>query len=320
MFLLVETAARRARARRVARRAARRGGGAFAVLAVLGVGLAGYQVVPFLELMASSARGSVPLDAYRNASMPVTGLLQAILPDAYGHPIEMDYWFPDTAQLVDGIAPRDARLGAQLQRPELLHRHRAAGARGRRRPARTAGRRDVLLFAGAALFAARRGRRHAAARRRLRARPGIPPLAARPHHLRLHDGAVGPRRRTATRRSAPELPWRSRRGASTSLVVLGLALLILHLAARAAPRERRRARRPRRVARARAHAVGRSSRDPRSGARRHGGAAARDRPARPARARAPLAARCGARQLARAAAGAEPAVRLALQPDAAPRR
>ena len=126
--------------------------GAFAALAVLGVGVAGYQVVPFLELMASSARGSVPLEAYRNASMPVTGLLQAILPDAYGHPIEMDYWFPDTAQLVDGIAPRE-RVWALNYSGQNLYTGIAPLVLAVLAVLRAPGRCDVLLFAGAALFA-----------------------------------------------------------------------------------------------------------------------------------------------------------------------
>lgn len=128
-----------------------RGVGAFALLTLLGVGLVGYQVVPFLELMANSARGGVPLSAYRNASTPVTGLLQAILPDVYGHPIEMDYWLPDTAQLVDGIAPRE-RLWALNYSGQNLYTGIAPLVLAALAVARAPRRRDVLLFAGAALF------------------------------------------------------------------------------------------------------------------------------------------------------------------------
>lgn len=126
--------------------------GAFAALAVLGVGIAGYQVVPFLELMASSARGSIALASYRNTSMPVTGLLQAILPDAYGHPIEMDYWLPDTAQLVDGIAPRE-RVWALNFSGQNVYTGIVPLVLAALAVLRAPGRRDVLLFAGAALFA-----------------------------------------------------------------------------------------------------------------------------------------------------------------------
>jgi len=128
-----------------------RGVGAFAVLTLLGVGLVGYQVVPFLELMANSARGGVPLAAYRNASTPVTGLLQAILPDVYGHPIEMDYWLPDTAQLVDGIAPRE-RLWALNFSGQNLYTGIAPLVLAAVAVVRAPRRRDVLLFAGAVLF------------------------------------------------------------------------------------------------------------------------------------------------------------------------
>ena len=62
-----------ARLRSVARAAS-----VFALSVVLGVGLVGLQVVPFLELMANSSRDSVPLEAYRTTAMPLAGLLQAV--------------------------------------------------------------------------------------------------------------------------------------------------------------------------------------------------------------------------------------------------
>lgn len=80
----------------------------FAALVVLGVALAGYQVVPFLELVGESARRAVPLDAYRRAALPGLGLLQAVLPDAFGHPVAGNYWFDTWAPLLDGVA-REAR-------------------------------------------------------------------------------------------------------------------------------------------------------------------------------------------------------------------
>lgn len=125
---------------------------AFGALAVLGVGIAGYQVVPFLELMANSARGGVALDAYRNASMPVTGLLQAIIPDVFGHPIEMDYWFPDTAQLVDGIEPK-RRVWALNFSGQNVYTGLVPLALAAVAVLRTPARRDVVTFALAALFA-----------------------------------------------------------------------------------------------------------------------------------------------------------------------
>ncbi|HEY8515792.1 MAG TPA: hypothetical protein VIS07_09805 [Candidatus Binatia bacterium] len=100
-FLVVEVLAT-AGERRVARLA--HAVGAMAVLVVLGVGVAGFQVVPFLELMGSSARGAEPLEVYRRSTLPFTGLLQAIVPDVFGHPNETNYWFAELAHLVDGIA------------------------------------------------------------------------------------------------------------------------------------------------------------------------------------------------------------------------
>lgn len=151
-FLLVETASRdggseTSRIARVASAVA-----SFAVLVVLGVALAGYQVVPFLELMANSARGSVALAAYRNASMPVTGLLQALIPDVFGHPLEMDYWFPDTAHLVDGVALRD-RVWALNFSGENVYTGLVPLVLAIVAVLRSPARRDVLLFAAAALAA-----------------------------------------------------------------------------------------------------------------------------------------------------------------------
>ncbi|MBY0278414.1 hypothetical protein K2Z84_24050, partial [Candidatus Binatia bacterium] len=125
---------------------------AFGALVVLGVALTGYQVLPFLELMASSARGSIPLAAYRKASMPVTGLLQALVPDLFGHPIEMDYWFPDKAQLVDGITSRE-RIWALNFSGENVYTGLVPPVLAIVAVLRAPRRRDVLLFAGLALFA-----------------------------------------------------------------------------------------------------------------------------------------------------------------------
>ena len=152
VFLLVESASHAAASEtsRIAGVVARVA--AFGMLVVLGVALAGYQVVPFLELMANSARGSVPLDVYRNAAMPVTGLLQALIPDAFGHPIEMDYWLPDTAHLVDGRALRERPWALNFSGENVytgLVPPVLAAVALLRAPAR----RDVLLFAGASLAA-----------------------------------------------------------------------------------------------------------------------------------------------------------------------
>jgi len=80
----------------------------FALLVLLGVALAGYQVIPFLELVGESARRAVPLDAYRRSALSVLALVQAVLPDVFGHPVAGNYWFDSWAHLLDGVH-REAR-------------------------------------------------------------------------------------------------------------------------------------------------------------------------------------------------------------------
>ena len=75
---------------------------------MLGVALAGFAVVPFVELLAHSARDAVPLDVYRRAATPVVALAQALLPDVFGHPVDGTYWFGERATLLDGV-PAHAR-------------------------------------------------------------------------------------------------------------------------------------------------------------------------------------------------------------------
>ena len=149
VFLLVEAVARAAVGGALAHLV--RAVAAFAALVLLGVGVAGYQVVPFLELMANSARGGVALSVYRKASMPFTGLAQALLPDLYGHPLEMDYWLPDRAPLLDGIAARD-RVWALNFSGQNLYTGIVPLVLAVVAVLRAPRRRDVLLFAGAALF------------------------------------------------------------------------------------------------------------------------------------------------------------------------
>ena len=124
---------------------------AFAALVVLAVGLVAYQVVPFLELMANSARRGVALEVYRRASTPFTGLLQALIPDLFGHPVELDYWFADRAHLVDGITPGERpwalNFSGQNLYTGIVPLVLAVVA-----VVRAPQRRDVLLFAAAALF------------------------------------------------------------------------------------------------------------------------------------------------------------------------
>jgi hypothetical protein len=80
----------------------------FAALVLLGLALAGYQLLPFLELVAHSARDAVPLDVYRRSASPPAAFLQAVLPDVFGHPGQGSYWFDRQAHLLDGArAPRN---------------------------------------------------------------------------------------------------------------------------------------------------------------------------------------------------------------------
>ncbi len=79
----------------------------FVVLALAGLGLAAYELVPFLELLAHSARDVLPLAAYRRASVPLAAVLQALVPDVFGHPVDGTYWFDRLAPLLDGVAPGD---------------------------------------------------------------------------------------------------------------------------------------------------------------------------------------------------------------------
>jgi hypothetical protein len=122
----------------------------FAVLVGLGVGLAAFQVVPFLELMANSARGGEPLDAYRKSALPFIGLLQAVVPDVFGHPNEVTYWFAERAHLVDGI-PADERGWALNYCGQNLYTGLVPLVLACVAVARSRHRRAVLLFAATAL-------------------------------------------------------------------------------------------------------------------------------------------------------------------------
>jgi len=76
---------------------------AASLLAVAGLGLTGYQLVPFLELVAHSARDAVPLRVYRHSATPPFALVQALVPDAFGNPVDGTYWFDLEAHLLDGV-------------------------------------------------------------------------------------------------------------------------------------------------------------------------------------------------------------------------
>jgi hypothetical protein len=92
----------------------------FAFLVLLGVGLAGFQVVPFLELMSVSARGEVPSSALVHSALPAQGLLQALLPGVFGHPVDGDYWFASLAHLLDGVPLEDRYWGFNASADNLF--------------------------------------------------------------------------------------------------------------------------------------------------------------------------------------------------------
>ena len=68
---------------------------------LLGLMVAGFQLVPFLELMGETARGHVAYESFKKISLPPVALLQACLPDFFGNPVDGDYWLQKITPLVD---------------------------------------------------------------------------------------------------------------------------------------------------------------------------------------------------------------------------
>lgn len=96
------------------RTAARRWLHAFAgagLSVALGLGLAGLQLLPFLELMGQSSRIAMDFGAYEKLSLSPVALVQAVIPDFFGHPVDGDYWYTDVAALV-GSAPDEKTIWA----------------------------------------------------------------------------------------------------------------------------------------------------------------------------------------------------------------
>ena len=124
----------------------------FAATVALGSALVAFQLLPFAELLRHSARTSVPLDEYLRSALPPAGLLQAVLPDVFGHPVDGDYWFGELAPLLGG-ARRGERLWAFNYSGENLFTGLAplllAGA-ALLRPVR---RREVAFLAGLGVVA-----------------------------------------------------------------------------------------------------------------------------------------------------------------------
>ncbi len=95
---------RRATGRRVAGRLLRAG-----LAVALGVGLAGAQLVPFLELVGETARSPADFSSYRKLALPPMVLGQALVPDFFGHPVDRSYWLFAAGRFVDA-APETPRL------------------------------------------------------------------------------------------------------------------------------------------------------------------------------------------------------------------
>jgi hypothetical protein len=124
--------------------------GPFAVQVLLGLALAGFQLVPFAELLANSARTVVPFEGYLASALPVAGLLQALVPDVFGHPVDGTYWFDDLAHLLDGHA-REERFWVFNYSGENVFTGAAPLVLAGFALARGARRRDVAFFALLAL-------------------------------------------------------------------------------------------------------------------------------------------------------------------------
>ncbi len=69
---------------------------AIPLLFLLGGGLAGFGVSPFYELLLHTTRKPVPFDNYQFISMPSLALVQAVVPDFFGNPVDRNYWLRET--------------------------------------------------------------------------------------------------------------------------------------------------------------------------------------------------------------------------------
>ncbi len=77
--------------------------------AALGLGLAGAQLLPFLELVRETARNPVDFSSYRKLALPPVVLGQALVPDLFGHPVDGNYWLLAAEKLIDA-APEAERV------------------------------------------------------------------------------------------------------------------------------------------------------------------------------------------------------------------
>ncbi len=80
-----------------------------ALAVALGVGLAGAQLLPFLELVGETARSPIDFSSYRKLALPPAVLGQALVPDAFGHPVDRSYWLLAAERYIDA-APEAQRV------------------------------------------------------------------------------------------------------------------------------------------------------------------------------------------------------------------
>ena len=69
---------------------------AIPLLVLLGLGLAGVGVCPFIEFLKQTARRPVQFNNCQFASMPALTMIQAVIPDFFGNPVNHNYWLHET--------------------------------------------------------------------------------------------------------------------------------------------------------------------------------------------------------------------------------
>jgi len=121
--------------------------GRLAAATMLGASLVAFQLLPFAELLRHSARTAIPLADYLASALPPPALVQAIVPDVFGHPVDGDWWFGELAPLLDGRA-RGERAWAFNYSGENLFTGVAPLALAAAALARPRRRREVAFLAG----------------------------------------------------------------------------------------------------------------------------------------------------------------------------
>ena len=74
----------------------------------LGIGLAGAQLVPFMELVGQAGRSQAEFGSYKRVGLPFVALGQAWVPDLFGHSADGSYWLGTLDEVLMG--PQGNRL------------------------------------------------------------------------------------------------------------------------------------------------------------------------------------------------------------------